>query len=115
MMMSETFRTCGWGTRIGFSACVGVWTTGLLWLVTRNALAAVFIMGAVLGLYMVENWGLKSEVREMEGSVVELEKQVVALRTSMHEMCRTNADLEAEGRRALSRRLIQSHSSSRSL
>lgn len=102
--MGETFRTCGLPTRIGFSACVAVWVTGLLWLVTRDALVGVFILGGVVGLYMIENWSLKAEVHELQEGTAELEKQMVVLRTAVHELSLANSELEVECRRALFRR-----------
>lgn len=91
-------------TRIGFSACVAMWVTGLLWLVTRNALAGVFVMGGVVGLYMIENWALKAEVRELRDGGMELEKQVVVLRSTIHELSLVNSELEVECRRAIFRK-----------
>ena len=102
-------------TRIGFSACVAIWVTGLLWLVTRNALVGVFILGGCVGLYMIENWSLKAEVTELQGGMVELEKQVVVLRSTIHEMSLVNSELEVECRRALFRKGLSRGGSCNSL
>ena len=113
--MGETFRTCGVTTRIGFSACVAAWVTGLLWLVTQNALVGVFILGGCVGLYMIENWSLKAEVTELQAGTAELEKQVVVLRTAIHELSLANSELEVECRRAMFRRGLSRGGSCNSL
>jgi len=60
--------------------------------------------GGVRRVYMIENWSLKAEVHELQEGTVELEKQMVVLRTAVHELSLANSELEVECRRALFRR-----------
>ena len=73
-------------TRVGFSLAVGVWLGGMLYLMTRTPWVAVFACGFGLGWVLLDNWAMQVEMQERQAEVAELEKQVVALRSSMHEM-----------------------------
>ncbi len=65
-----------WTTYTGFAASIGLWTTALLWLVTRCVWVSVFILGACLGIYLLQNWMLSDEVRQLETRVAELQAEM---------------------------------------
>ena len=73
----------GWGVRAGFGVCVGLVTTGLLWLMVRNAWVGVFVMGVCLGAGMIEKWGLVEETRGLRYDLEERERDVLGLRVRM--------------------------------
>lgn len=89
----------GWPTRIGFGASMGGWLAAVLWFLLRSAYAGVFVVGFCLGLYLLENWQLHEALREESEKVVELEKQVVGLRSVVNELSLFNSEVEAERRR----------------
>ena len=101
----------GWPTRIGFGVSIGAWLTGLLWMVLRSPLLAVFLTGVALGLCILENCWLSEVTRARADEIVELEKQVVVLKSTIHGMSLYNHGLEVEHRRAAFRgRLSRGHS-----
>ena len=55
----------------------------MLWLIARNPWAGVFAVGFCLALYMMENWGLYGEIRNQQDNILDLEKQIVALRSTI--------------------------------
>jgi len=85
-------------TRIGFGISTGAWLAGLLWMTTRNGFVGVFIIGACLGVYMLENWSLMERIRDKDSEIWELQKQVVALRSVVRELSLANEKLEREKR-----------------
>jgi hypothetical protein len=97
---SRTEGRYGWPTRIGFGVSIGAWLTGLLWMVLRSPLLAVFLTGVALGLCILENCWLSEVTRARADEIAELEKQVVVLRSTIHGMSLYNHGLEAEHRRA---------------
>jgi hypothetical protein len=97
---SRTEGRYDWPTRIGFGVSIGAWLTGLLWMVLRSPLLAVFVTGVALGLYILENCWLSEVARARADGIVELEKQVVSLRSTIHEMSLRTRGLEVEHRRA---------------
>lgn len=101
-------------TRISFGISVGAWIAGLLWMTTRNGFVGVFIIGACLGLYMLENWSLMERIREKDNEIWELQKQVVDLRSVTRELGLANEMLEREKRiiwtRNLPRRMVSTGS-----
>ncbi len=85
-------------TRIGFGISVGAWIAGLLWMTVQNGYVSVFIIGACLGLYMLENWSLMERIRDKDSEIWELQKQVVGLRSVTRELGLANETLEREKR-----------------
>lgn len=98
-------RHCGVGTKIGFGACFGVWTTSVLYFLTRNVWASVFALGVCLGVYVLRSWALLEEVMKLRGDVVELEKRMVYTRATISELSLMAAENGA--RRARSKPLIR--------
>lgn len=79
---------------LGFSGGL----TGLLWAVSRVPWVGVFAMGVGLGVYMLKCWGLMDALENAEKDRVELEKQVVALRTTVDNMARARLEMEVDRR-----------------
>jgi hypothetical protein len=75
---------------IGIGACLA----GSLYLTVRNPWFAVLACGTVLGRVLLLLWEAEHELRARLEDLSELEKQVVALRTAMHEMRMIHGDLE---------------------
>lgn len=92
-------RHCGVGTKIGFGACFGVWTTSVLYFLTRNVWASVFALGVCLGVYVLRSWALLEEVMKLKGDVVELEKRMVYTRATISELSLMAGGYEAEMKR----------------
>ena len=77
---------------------MGVALTGLLFLVTQNPWGSVFACCAGLGWLLID-YGLTAEaLRVQQEAGTELEKQIVVLRTALHEMAMANSELEASVR-----------------
>lgn len=95
--------------------CAGVWITAALWLVTRHPWCSVFACAAAVGWLQFDNWAHAGECRAKQEEIVELEKQVVVLRSAMHEMASVNGQLEAVHRRACWRNRPQRNLSTSSL
>ena len=91
MMMSVVSGTA---TRTCISVSVGVWLSGALYVVVQNPWYGVLACGVALGHVLCEWWAAADEARERREEVNELEKQVVALRSTMREMAMVNAELE---------------------
>jgi hypothetical protein len=87
-------------TRACISVSVGVWVSAALYLVVRNPWYGVLACGVGLGHVLCEWWAAADEARERGEEVVELEKQVVALRSTMREMALLDPASEAQIRRA---------------
>ena len=102
-------RHCGVATKIGFGACFGVWTTSVLYFLTRNVWASVFALGVCLGVYVLRSWALLEEVMELRGDVVELEKRMVCTRATMNELSLMTAAYEKllDRKRARSKTLLR--------
>ncbi len=67
--MQRTLKSFGWPTCTGIALSTGVWTTALLWLVTRNAWVGVFATGMCLGFQLLQNWLMSDEIRLMQGEI----------------------------------------------
>jgi hypothetical protein len=83
--MPPTLKSCGWFTHFSIATCFGVWTTALLWLVTRSAWVSVFILGACLGIYLLQSWILVDEVRELQDEARRLRARVEVLQANVYE------------------------------
>ena len=83
-----------------FASCLGMWLSGMLWLMTRNPWVGVFVVGFCLGLFLLENWALDEELRRSRENVIDLEKQVVGLRSIVSKMVLGTATMEVESRRS---------------
>ena len=81
------------------ASCFGMWLSGLLWLLTKNQWVGVFAAGFSLGLYMLENWALDEELKKSYENVIDLEKQIVGLRSTISKMVLGSAAMEVEMRR----------------
>jgi hypothetical protein len=86
-------------TRICMAVSFGGWMSVSLWLIVGNPWVGVFAIGAVLGVYVLENGALQMGLGSARGDIGELEKQVVGLRTTIDRMARLNTELECERRR----------------
>ena len=86
-------------TRICMAVSFGGWMSVSLWLIVGNPWVGVFAIGAVLGVYVLENGALQMGLGSARGDIGELEKQVVALRTTIDRMARLNTELECERQR----------------
>ena len=71
-------------TRFLFACCVGSCLTGILWLIARNPWAGVFTVGFCIGIIVMDNCGLNKEIRDISAYTMDLEKQIVALRSTIH-------------------------------
>jgi hypothetical protein len=69
--MPDTHYT--WTTYTGFAASIGLWTTVLLWLITRCVWVSVFIVGVFLGMHLLRNLVLSDEVRRLQARVADLQ------------------------------------------
>ena len=99
-------------TRICMAVSFGGWMSVSLWLIVGNPWVGVFAIGAVLGVYVLENGGLQMGLGSARADIGELEKQVVGLRTTIDRMARLNTELECERRkRVLKQGLPRSYSS----
>ena len=93
-------RMENWQAQLIMGWCAGVWITAALWLVTRHPWCSVFACAAAVGWLQFDNWATMSECRAKQEEIAELEKQVIVLRSAMHEMATVNSELEAVNRRA---------------
>jgi hypothetical protein len=82
-----------------FAGCVGACLSGMLWLLTWNQWIGVFVVGFVAGLFMLENWALEEEMKKSNEYVIDLEKQIVGLRSTISKMVLGSAAMEVERRR----------------
>ena len=74
--------------------------TLLFWLIFQQPWVSVFISNAVLGLCLQLCWWLSNEVDDLWKEKIELEKQVVSLRTTVDNMARARVEDEVDRRRA---------------
>jgi hypothetical protein len=72
-----------WKT-IALSLCFGALATGHIWIISQIPWVGVFTMGVFLGIYIQENWKLVEELKVLQENSSELEKQVVSLKTALH-------------------------------
>ena len=63
--MSTQKEYYNWPTRLGITVSFGAWSTGLLWLITRNAWAGVLILGLCLGFKVMQNCMLADEIHKL--------------------------------------------------
>lgn len=87
-------------TRAGISLSVGAWLAGALFVVVEWPWVGVLACGTVLGYVLCEWWAAMAELRDRQQEVVELEKQVVVLKSAMQEMATLDSVCEARNRRA---------------
>ena len=87
-------------TRACIALSTGVWLASLLYVVVRNPWAGVLACGSVLGFVLCEWWSTVCELRDRQEEVVELEKQVVVLKSAMQEMAVLDSVSEGRMRRA---------------
>ncbi len=73
-------------TRGCFACCIGAWLSGASWLIARNPWVGVFAVGFCLGLFMLENWRLLEEAQSLQDNRTDLEKQIIALRSTICKM-----------------------------
>ncbi len=85
------------------------------WLISQVPWVGVFLSNGVLGLCLVRCWQLSDEVDGLWEDKKELEKQVVALRTTIDHMARARLEDEVDRRRVLFYCRNRSSGSSRSL
>jgi hypothetical protein len=85
-------RTC-------MAVSFGAWLALCLWLITASPWAGVFAAGTGLGMMLVECSNLQECKTSLEADVMELEKQVVALRTTLARVMR-QGDESVEDARA---------------
>lgn len=102
--------------RVLFAALLGAGTTGCIRLITVNPWVGVFVTACTTMWYLGEASELEWENQARKAEVAELEKQVVALRSALHEMSLANSELEAVNHRMGGwRRSISRDCSTRSL
>jgi hypothetical protein len=85
-----------WVTRIGLTCGMAVTLTALLYLVTHNPWASVFACAAGMGWVLLDYCQVCAEERARCDEVVELEKQVVVLRSTLQEMAVMHETLESQ-------------------
>jgi hypothetical protein len=85
-----------WVTRIGVAGVMAVTLTGMLYLVTHNPWASVFACAAGMGWVLLDYCQMYAEERARFNEVVELEKQVVVLRSTLQEMAVMHESLESQ-------------------
>lgn len=78
--------------RCAFALSIGAATTLVLFLVVGNSWVAVFLIGSCLGFLVSDNWELRGCVDSVRSDEVELEKQVISLRSTMSEMAAHSVD-----------------------
>jgi hypothetical protein len=83
-------------TRIGVTCGTAVTLTGLLYLVTHNPWASVFACAAGMAWVLMDYCQMCAEERARCNEVVELEKQVVVLRSTLQEMAVMHESLESQ-------------------
>ena len=109
-----TARERDWSTTVCLSLSMGVWMTGALWLIVREPWVCVFGMGMYEGWLLMDCMHLAGEKQAQLEEIMELEKQVIVLRSRLSEMVSENCSLEVRHRRAMlrssSERSIQSSS-----
>lgn len=81
---------------VGFGAMMG----GLLRLVVVEPWVGVHVTGAAMAWFMADASGRCDENEALRGEIVELEKQVVVLKSAMHEMAKMQSEMETKYRRA---------------
>ena len=94
-----------------FAMLLGGGLTGLLRLVTLNPWLGVFVTACTTMWFLAEASDMWAECEGKCHEVVELEKQVVVLKSAMQEMAVMNSELESVNRRLGSRNRSRSSSS----
>lgn len=74
--------------------------TLLFWCISQQPWMAVLISNALLGLCLMRQWRLSEEMDKLSEDRMELEKQVVSLRTTIDYMARAKLEDEVDRRRA---------------
>lgn len=98
-------RTC-------MAVSFGAWLALCLWLITASPWAGVFAAGTGLGMMLVECSNLQACKTSLEADVMELEKQVVALRTTLARVIRREESVAEDARARFRYRARQGSSSS---
>jgi hypothetical protein len=111
MELGEVMLVKDTGTKVAVSALIGAWLACALYLVVRNPWFAVLGCGTVLGRVLLMLWEAEHELRARLDDITELEKQVVAIRAAMHEMCVMNNELETVNRKLAFQRRSKSANS----
>ena len=102
-------RMKDWQARLSVACCAGVWITAALWMTTGNPWCSVFACAAAVGWLQFDNWATVGECHARQETIMELEKQVVALRTTMHDMAATSSE-RVRGWRSMSNRDLSTRS-----
>jgi hypothetical protein len=98
-------RTC-------MAVSFGAWLALCLWLITASPWAGVFAAGTGLGMMLVECSNLQACKTSLEADVMELEKQVVALRTTLARVMRREEESVEDARARFRHRARPGSSSS---
>jgi hypothetical protein len=85
-----------WVTRIGVAGVMAVALTGMLYLMVANPWANVFACSAGLAWLSLLYCDANSDAQARREEVVELEKQVVVLRSTLQEMAVMHESLESQ-------------------
>ena len=102
--------------RVLFAAVLGAGTTGCIRLIMVTPWVGVFVTACTTMWYLGEASELEWENQARKAEVAELEKQVVVLRSRLHEMSLANSEPEAVNHSVVGwRRSISRDCSTRSL
>lgn len=91
--------TMNW-TGVLFACAFGAALTCCLELMAAYSLLKTFVFCAGLGYLLVDWLGLDAQLQAKQEEVVELEKQVLVLKTGMHELTVRFGELEGKYRKA---------------
>lgn len=108
----ETNET--WTTKAALASASGLCFVTIFYAILGNPWIAVLVCGTEIGFMWMENGRIITEVRAKTEQISDLEKQIVALRTTIHGMINHHNETEIQRRRAFfrtSRGLFKSTSS----
>ena len=88
--------------RAVFAVLLGAGTTGFIRLITANPWLGVFLTACTTMWYLGEAGELEGEYQAKKEEVVELEKQVIVLKSALHDMATSKSEYETQYRRSRS-------------
>ena len=99
MELKDATRMKDW-TGVLFAGGIGLTMTCILELMAALPLLKSFVYCAGLGYLLMDWMGLDAQLQAKQEEVVDLEKQVLVLKSAMHELTVRFAELEGKYRKA---------------
>lgn len=116
-MVSMELRDVSWmDWRCGlYAGCFGLALGCLLRMVVMDPWVGVHVAGAAMAWFMAKASMWSEENEALRGEIAELQKTVMVVKSTMHEMAMMNRELEAVNRGIGWRTMVRRQSSANSL